>query len=285
MLHLNGELSGYRANLMPSSTAQNFKHLCRQWRKFRKLSQLDLALAAEVSQRHVSWLETGRSHPSRDMVMRLSDAMDIPLRERNTLLQAAGYAAAYSEMQLDDPAMTPVLEVLNHVLQHHDPLPAVVVDRLWNVKKHNQAASLLFSLGGNPQAILNKIGADGEFNLALLTLHPEGLRQYISNWEQVAPSLIRRLKSESLASNEPKMQEQFTRYLEMLEPIENSDPVYESLLPFLPLELDFDGLRLSLFSVISTFGTPQDITTDELRIEAFYPTDAQTEEFFHNHIQ
>ena len=130
---------------------QNFKSICRQWRQFRKLSQLDLALAANVSQRHVSWLETGRSQPSREMVVRLSDAMEIPLRERNVLFQSAGYATTYSESKLDEPAMAPVLDALNHVLLHHEPLPAVVIDRLWNIVRKNAAADLLFSIDGDPE--------------------------------------------------------------------------------------------------------------------------------------
>lgn len=282
MLNLKGESPRYRATLMVLT--QNFQHLCRQWRKVRKLSQLDLALAADVSQRHVSWLETGRSHPSRDMVMRLSDAMDIPLRERNRLLQAAGYTAAYNETQLNDPAMAPVLDVLNHVLQHHDPLPAVVVDRVWNLKKHNRAAGLLLNIGGDPRALLSEVNGNEELNLALLTLHPDGLRPYIVNWEQVLPAIARRLKSEALTSGDPSVQEQFARYLELVDSKDFNDPVNESLLPVLPLELDIEGLKLSLFSVISTFGTPQDITTDELRIEAFYPMTPQTEQFFRSQI-
>jgi transcriptional regulator with XRE-family HTH domain len=263
-----------------SATAQNFQSLCRQWRQFRKLSQLDLALAANVSQRHVSWLETGRSRPSREMVVRLSDAMDIPLRERNILLQRAGYSAAYRESPLDEPAMAPVLDAPNHVLQHHEPLPAVVVDRFWNVKKKNRAADLMLGIGGDPERMLENIGADGELNLALLTLHPQGLRPYISNWQQAAPSFIRRLKSEALASADPQLQSRLATYIELAGPMDQGDPVGERLLPVLPLELNINGLQLSLFSVISTFGTPQDITTDELRVEAFYPTDACTEEFF-----
>ena len=124
--------------MQSSATASlDFKSVCRQWRQHRKLSQLDLALAAEVSQRHVSWLETGRSQPSRDMVIRLSDAMEIPLRERNVLLQSAGYSAGYTEKRLDEPGMEPVLDVLKHVLKFHNPFPAVAVDRFWNVKMQN----------------------------------------------------------------------------------------------------------------------------------------------------
>jgi transcriptional regulator with XRE-family HTH domain len=267
---------------MDSSVAHSFQSACRQWRQFRKLSQLDLALSANVSQRHVSWLETGRSKPSREMVVRLSDAMEIPLRERNVLLQSAGYASGYNETSLDEPAMKPVLEALNHVLQHHDPLPAVVVDRFWNVKKKNQAAGLLLGLAGDPEILLNNIGATDEINLALLTLHPQGLRQYITNWDQAAPAFIRRLKSEALACGDQKVGALFAGLFELAGPVDDGEPFTAGLLPVLPLELNINGLELSLFSVISTFGTPQDITTDELRVEAFYPTNEKTEAFFKN---
>ena len=262
------------------NVSQQFMSVCRQWRQFRKLSQLDLALAANISQRHLSWLETGRSQPSREMVARLSDAMEIPLRERNVMFRSAGYAATYRETQLDEPAMAPVLGALNQVLLHHEPLPAVVVDRLWNVKRKNRAADLMFSIGGDPADMLASIGGDGELNLALLTVHPRGLRPYIANWDQAAPAFIHRLKSEALASGDPVVQETFATYIELAGPLEDSEPLHASLLPVLPLELNIDGLELSLFSVISTFGTPQDITTDELRIETFYPTDTKTAEFF-----
>lgn len=265
---------------MSSANAQNFKTVCRKWRQFRKLSQLDLALAANVSQRHVSWLETGRSQPSRAMVQRLSEAMEIPLRERNTLFQSAGFTAAYGESRLDEPAMAPVLDALNRVLQSHDPLPALVVDRFWNVRMKNRAADRLFSMGHDFADVLGPPGANAEFNLALLTLHPQGLRRYMDNWDQVAPSFVRRLKREALASGDPEVQAKFEQYLELAESVDEIEPVVEPLLPVLPVKLDIDGLKLSLFSVISTFGTPQDITTDELRIEAFYPADEKTDQFF-----
>lgn len=258
----------------------NFQSLCRQWRQFRKLSQLDLALAANVSQRHVSWLETGRSQPSRDMIVRLSDAMEIPLRERNVLLQCAGYVAPYSESRLEEPSMMPVLDALNRVLLHHEPLPALVVDRFWNVKRKNKAADLMLGIGGDPNELLKRVSTDGELKLALLTLHPQGLRPYISNWQQAAPSFIRRLKSEALASGDAQLRRRLAEFIALAGPLDKNDCIGESLLPVLPLELNINGLKLSLFSVISTFGTPQDITTDELRIEAFYPTDVKTEQFF-----
>jgi transcriptional regulator with XRE-family HTH domain len=265
---------------LQATAAPGFPSICRQWRQFRKLSQLDLALAANVSQRHVSWLETGRSQPSREMVVRLSDALNVPLRERNALFQSAGFAPVYSESRLEDPLMAPVLDALNHVLEHHEPLPAVVVDRCWNIRKKNRAADLLLSLGGEPADMLQRIGDQGEFNLALITVHPLGLRQYIENWEQAAPAFVRRLQREALASGDPELQASFQRIIDLAGPLAHSDALVQSLLPVLPLELNIGGLKLSLFSVISTFGTPQDITTDELRIEAFYPANGATAEFF-----
>lgn len=265
---------------MPIAQASNFQAICRQWRQTRKLSQLDLALAANVSQRHVSWLETGRSQPSREMVMRLSEAMDIPLRERNLLFQAAGYAANYAETELDEPAMTPVREALHHVLKHHQPLPAVVVDRFWNVKMKNAAAEMVLGLAEGIDAIMDEVSRGGDINLALLTLHPQGLRQYMTNWEQAAPAFLRRLHHEALASGDKLMQNKFDELASIAGEIDLLPQTPEHLLPVLPLELKLGDAALSLFSVISTFGTPQDITTDELRIEAFYPTDASTAAFF-----
>lgn len=262
------------------ATPQQFNTMCRRWRRLRKLSQLDLALAANVSQRHVSWLETGRSQPSRDMVVRLSEAMDIPLRERNALFQSAGFAAAYSESSLDEPAMAPVLDALNHILQHHEPLPAFVVDRLWNVKKQNTAAELMFSTAGIEDEIPEMAGLADD-NLAMLTLHPKGLRRFITNWEQAAPAFISRLRSEAMSTADPLLHQELNRYIEVAGLSAASEPITSPLLPILPLELDVNGLQLKLFSVITTFGTPQDITTDELRIEAFYPLDDSTRAFFH----
>ena len=265
---------------------RSFQSICRQWRQYRRLSQLELSLQAEISQRHLSWLETGKSQPSREMVERLSEALEIPLRERNTLLQSAGFAALYAESGLDEPTMAPVLEALNRVLEHHDPLPALVVDRFWNVKKQNNSAGLMFGLSEDSAAMLELASGGGELNLARLTLHPKGLRRYMLNWEQAAPSFARRLRREALATGDAQLQADFDALIELaaIPEIDSTDgPLApEGLLPVLPLELDINGLRLNLFSVISTFGTPQDITTDELRIEAFYPVDTGTREFFNS---
>ncbi len=262
------------------SAAAGFNELFREWRQFRRVSQLDLALSANVSQRHVSWLETGRSQPSREMVLRLAEALDIPLRERNALLQSAGFAALYNESSLQDPVMAPVEHALRQVLAHHEPLPAFVVDRAWNVRMDNSAGRLLLGVAGDPETLMTELGAPGEVNLALLTLHPEGLRRYITNWDHAAPHFVRRLRQEAVASGDRALQEKMTAITALAGIADDAVPLNQALLPVLPLEIDLNGIALSLFSVISTFGTPQDITTDELRVEAFYPTDQATETFF-----
>ena len=261
------------------AVTSDFTHALRHWRKHRKMSQLDLALAADVSQRHVSWLETGRSQPSRDMVLKLSEAMEVPLRDRNRILNAAGYTGIYPEKKLDEPEMSPVLNVLTEMLKFHEPYPAMVVDRFWNIKMKNQAADILFELSGDPDEIWEAIGDDGNKNLALLSVHPKGLRQFISNFDSIAGSFIRRLQREAMESGDPEVIARFSELGEFVKDIKE-EPMSAPLLPILPLEFDLGGPKLSLFSVISTFGTPQDITTDELRIEAFYPTDEQTARFF-----
>lgn len=257
-----------------------FPEACRRWRQHRKMSQLELALAAEVSQRHVSWLETGRSQPSRDMVLRLSAAMELPLRDRNVLLNAAGFAAVYRESGLTEPAMQPVRAALTRILDHHNPLPAIVIDRSWNVVMLNESATRLFDLIGNVADLNAALGGDDSVNLALLTLHPDGLRRFISNWDEAAPPYVQRLKSEAAAATDPALRERFEAIIALADFSEGSYPGADPLLPVLPLELNLHGVRLSLFSTISTFGTPQDITTDELRIEAFYPADDDTIRFF-----
>lgn len=271
---------------MTVAETPTFPALCRQWRRFRKLSQLDLALEADVSQRHVSWLETGRSAPSREMVERLSEAMDVPLRERNLLLTAAGFAPRYGERSLDEPSMSAVQGAIDRMLGNHEPLPAVVVDRFWNVKQSNHAADRMFSLVGDLEAMSAQLmPGSTEPNLALLSLHPRGLRPFIANWETVAPPFVRRLRSEAALSGDREVQEHFERLLDSVGPVDDGPALADPLLPVLPLELALGDLHLSLFTVISTIGTPMDVTADELRIEAFYPTNEETEQFFRSVVE
>ncbi len=259
---------------------ERFTELCRHWRRFRKLSQLELAMNAQVSQRHVSWLETGKSQPSREMVVRLSNAMQIPLRDRNRLLRSAGFAPLYRESALDSAHMEPVLGALKRVLAHHEPLPALVVDRMWNIQMGNNAASRLLSLAGDANELNNKLGGGEQVNLALLTLHPNGFRKHIRNWAVAAPEFVQRLRHEAASAFDPTIREGIEQIIALAGPTKSRSLRQSELLPVLPLELQFGNVELSLFSVISTFGTPQDITTDELRIETFYPADETTSAFF-----
>jgi len=256
--------------------APSFPSLIRQWRQQRQLSQLQLAASANVSQRHVSWLETGRSTPSRSMVLRLAEALDVPLRERNSLLLAAGFSPQYRESGLDEPSMAPVLAALAMILSHHDPMPALVLDRGWNLVMANDACKRLLSLV-DLYSLDKQAGSTP--NLARATLASDGLRRFIVNADEALPLFVQRMRSEALATGDAAT----IAAVEAL--IRSAGDMPEAaapspLLPVLPIELAIDGQHLSLFTVLSTFGTPQDVTTDELRIESFFPADDATRRYF-----
>ena len=269
---------------MTRTTANSdFPAALMRWRKIRRLSQLELALTADVSQRHISWLETGRSEPSREMVLRLSDAMLIPLRNRNELLTAAGFARYYKENELSEPVMESVLDVLHIILDNHQPYPAMVIDRFWNIKIQNDAAQMLFSISGDSDELWQGIGSGDKKNLALLSIHPNGLRQYIRNFGQIIGPFLRRLQREANESSDAELMAQFSRFQELLTDIDLAmilDKQNSDLIPIIPLEIEVQGTLLKLFSVVSSFGTVQDITAEELRIETLFPADEQTKQFF-----
>lgn len=261
-----------------------FGGLLRRWRNARRLSQLELSLSSEVSQRHLSFLESGRGNPSREMVLHLCDCLDIPLRDRNALLQAAGFAQAFHCSQLDADGMVPVLDALKLILEHHDPFPALVVDRDWNLLMANRGWANLLSLAGEPAALWQRTCGDGARNVVRLCFHADGLRPLIANWEAVAPAILERLHKELAASpsaglaaiiRELQHDHSIPSRWHQLEP-------GQPLAPVLPIELSAGGAELRLFSMISTFGTPQDITTDELRVETFFPADAGSEGLLRN---
>jgi transcriptional regulator with XRE-family HTH domain len=244
--------------------------LLRDWRQRRRLSQLDLALEAGVSARHVSFLETGRSRPSREMVLHLSEQLDIPLRDRNQMLLAAGFAPAYAERTLEAPEMTPVREALDRILKGHEPYPAVVVDRWWNLAAANAGVALLTSMVA-PQLL------EPPANALRITLHPEGMAPYIRNLPEWRAHLLDRLRREVAVTGDDRLAallDELTAY-----------PGGETTLPAhepgiaVPLRLDAGGIELRFFSTISTFGTAVDITLAELAIEAFFPADEQTGDY------
>lgn len=267
------------AQISLAPRAPGFAPQLRLWRKSRKLSQLQLALASDISQRHLSFLELGRSQPSRDMVLRLAAALEVPLRAQNQMLTAAGYAGLYHERALDDQAMAPVMAALRLMLRHHEPNPAVVVDRNWNLLLVNQAMQRLFGLIGNPDDLWARVCGDGPRNLLKMSFHPQGSRAHIVNWAEVAPVMLARTRREAEADCNQEL-------LALLQEVESwcedradwaALPEGQDLAPVIPMTLRSGDLQLSLFSMISTFGTPADITTDEIRVESFFAADESTQ--------
>jgi len=258
-----------------------FSKTLSHWRKRQKVSQLELSLAANVSQRHISWLETGRSQPSREMVINLSEALQIPLQDRNQLLNSAGFSKLYSHRDLSEPSMAPVMEMLRTILDHHEPYPAYAVDRYWNIKMQNQASKNMFNMLGGHDKIWNDVDDNGERNIARLTLHPNGLRNYVQNWPEIAAPFIKRLRSEALESNDRAFTSRLEEYETFIKPSDfpSADP-HQDLTPLLPIIFGSKEAPLHFYSIISTFGTAQDITANELKIESLYPSNTQTAKFF-----
>lgn len=253
-----------------------FGNALRRWRRERRLSQLELALAADVSQRHVSFMESGRAHPSRAMVLQLAEALDLPLRERNRLLVAAGFAPAYATRELSDPDMAPVRQALELMLTHHEPNPALVLDRNWNLLMQNQAMGRAFAILDDPEALWRRVCGDGPRNLLKLTFHPEGARPFIRNWSEVANLLLWRSRREAETTANDALHAVVDEILDYEGiPKRWRMPTHPDAPPppILPLEYVIGGQPLRLFSMLSSFGTAQDVTADEIRVETFFPAD------------
>lgn len=254
-----------------------FGNLLRDCRRGRKLSQLDLAVDADVSQRHLSFLESGRAQPSREMVLQLAGALDLPLRERNRLLTSAGFAGVYPQRKLDAADMQPVRQALEMLIKHHEPLPAIVVDRAWNLFMANAAVPRLFGLIGDLEEVWKRVCGDGPRNVLKLMFHEQGMRPFIRNFAQIAPPMLARTAREALEHPEVhEVLEEILRYPGIPARWRSID-LHSPGLPVLPTELAAGGVSLRLFTMLSTFGTPQDVTADELRVESFFPADAQSE--------
>ena len=238
-----------------------FPQTLKTWRKARHFSQLDLALEADVSARHISFLETGRARPSRDMIARLGDAMQLPLATRNQMLTHAGFAPRYRSRDWNAAEMAPIRAALAHTLHSHAPYPAFAVNRLWKVLHMNRPAQSLFGLLGV---------SEGSSLLDLVT--SEVLPAMIENWPRVAQHSAQRLRTESAAQGGVPELDAAADHL-----AKTPAPDAEPLGPVVPTIYTAGPLRLSLFSTIAQFGTPEDITLDDLKIELFFPADAETE--------
>jgi transcriptional regulator with XRE-family HTH domain len=243
--------------------------LLRDWRQRRRMSQLDLALEAGVSARHVSFVETGRSRPSAEMVVQLAEHLEVPLRDRNALLLAAGYAPAYAQRDLDEPEMGPVREAIDRLLRGHEPYPAVVVDRHWGLVSANRAVPILIA-GAAAHLI------EPPVNVLRLSLHPEGMAPRIVNLGEWRAHLLDRLGRQAVVSGDPAL---FALHEELAaypggEP--GHVPDLEAGAIAVPLRLRADGEELAFISTATTFGTATDVTVSELAIESFFPADERT---------
>lgn len=246
----------------------------REWRQRRRLSQLALACDADISTKHLSFIETGRSLPSRDMVLHLAERLDVPLRERNLLLVAAGYAPAFPERPLEDPALGVARKAVDLVLAGYEPYPAIAIDRYWTVVAANNAVAPLLA-GIEPSLLRQPV------NALRLGLHPAGLAARIPNFAEWRAHLLARLRRQIDIAGDPvlvgllnEISDYPTAHTESDQPFATRE--YADIV--VPLRLVMNGDVLSLFSMTTVFGTPVDITLSEVAIEAFLPADAATAE-------
>ena len=252
-------------------TQAQFGTQLREWRMRRRMSQLDLALDAEISARHLSFVETGKSQPSRDMVLRLAERLDVPLRDRNVLLSAAGFAPVFSERKLDDPALRDARKAVDLVLKGHEPYPALAIDRHWTLVAANEAVPPLLA-GASPDLV------KGPINVLRLSLHPDGLSSRIVNLAQWRAHLLERLRRQIDITADPVL-------LALLQELQ-SYPVPPPAGPppkplsdvIVPLQLRAGDMVLSFISTTTVFGTPQEVTLSEIALETFFPADQQTAE-------
>jgi transcriptional regulator with XRE-family HTH domain len=240
--------------------------LLRQWRQRRRLSQLDLAVAADVSSRHLSFVETGRSRPTSDMILRLAEHLEVPLRDRNTLLLAGGYAPAYPEHALAEPELRAVQAALSRVLKGHEPYPAVVVNRWWELVDAN-AGIALFTRHVKPELL------EPPANVLRLSLHPDGMAPRIANLPEWRAHLLARLHHQAEATGDARLAELHAELAAypggQAEPPARAEVV-------VPLRYHGDARELCFLSITAVVGTPMDVTVSELAIESFYPADAPT---------
>lgn len=260
---------------MAATGTSTFGGELRRWRESRRLSQLDLSVAAGVSQRHLSFLETGRSQPSREMVIHLGAVLDMSLRDRNSLLICAGFAPAYTERHLDEPELDQVRHVLDTLLTAYDPYPAYVVDRSWDLVMAN----------GSAMAVLGRlVDADAPSevvaNVMRASLHPLGIRRSIGNWKEFATAVIHRLQRE--VAHNPHDETLAALLVEARAYPGVADLPERAMMPtgrelVVPIRARVDGTDLELFTTIATIGAPYDVTLEELRLETLLPADAETE--------
>ena len=261
--------------MINTSSPGSLGPLLRQWRERRRMSQLTLALEAEISSRHLSFMETGRSRPSREMVLLLAEVLDVPPRSRNDLLAAAGYAPIYRESPLDAPEMAQFRRALDFILRQQEPFPAIVLDRYWHILLGNEGTGRFMGLFMKAA----EIESLGPPNAMRLIFHAQALRPHIVNWEATAAALIQWLHRDLLRSADPGTQlllDELLSYPGVPRNWRTLD-LDAPTAPFLAIEMQKGETHLRFFTTLTTLGTPYDITLHELRIESFFPADEATE--------
>ncbi|WNC93856.1 helix-turn-helix transcriptional regulator [Paraburkholderia sp. FT54] len=268
------------ANPVKKAPPNDLGMLLRHWRDVRGISQLDLSFNAGVSQRHISFIESGRSVPSRQMLMDIAQALDIPLRERNTLLLAAGYAPMYADAAWNAQEMQSVTKALGRMLRQHEPFPALVMDRYWNVLMTNDAAPRFFN------CFIDMVARKGPRNMLHLVFDPDGMRPFVADWQTVADSLIQRVYRESVGrvidARTRELLDALRAYPNVQTSLEPGHPLASgaseaAAMPVIPIGFVKNGHVMRYFSVVASVGTPQTIAAQELRLECMFPADDETE--------
>jgi transcriptional regulator with XRE-family HTH domain len=258
-----------------------FGTILKQWRNRRSLSQLDLAVTSQVSQRHISFLESGRAKPSQKMVLQLATVLEIPLRHQNLMLSMAGFAPIHTETDLSAPEMLSISKALNFILRQQEPYPAIVIDRYWNLLLANNGATRLLNMFIDPDKLQTLFCIDGKINLMRVTFDPQGLRPFIANWEELVGYLLQRVHREANSSIESEQStllfDELISYPGVADiwSCSNHSPQNDLILTTHFKKHDLD---LRFFATISTLGTPYDITLQEMRIECLFPADEVTEQ-------
>lgn len=281
-----------------------FGMLLKQWRTLRSFSQLELSLASQVSQRHISFLESGRANPSQEMVLELAAVLEVPLRQQNLMLTAAGFAPIHTETDLSAPEMTAIRKALDFMLHKQEPYPAFAIDRYWNLLLTNDAADRLLAAFIDLETLQSQFCRDGKINLMRVIFHPEGLRSFVVNWEDCAGHLLRRVHREAMSTSLSAIGESVREELIIADgKSDRSVELFYELMSYpgvsdiwrtsnrvaantllLTVHLKKNLLELQFFSTIATLGTSYDITLQELRIECLFPADEATEQNWQQQI-
>ena len=252
-----------------ASFGKNLKY----WRQHHKKSQMDLALDADISTRHLSFIETGRSNPSRELVIKLATILKLPYRHTNTLLKSAGFAPIYQKETLDSPKMAMVKDALERLMENHDPYPAMIVDSSYKVLMANEGFARFVSYFAGEQALLKYD------NVLSMMFAEDGLKPYVQDFEMIAQFVLLRIREEVIASQNPDLMAIYKQHSENIQFSDLQSPKLDHTIPLVTMTFSKDDITLCFFTTIATLGTPLDLTTQELRIEMLFPADEASKEF------